>query len=81
MNYLILTSQNVCEMGARVITIILQMKKPRHRKIVTGPKAQPKNGEVRVQLQNPSALIVVNMKGCKAERRELESHLLLTTAL
>lgn len=34
-----------------------------------------------VWLQNPSALIIVDTKGCEEERRKLVSHLLLITAL
>ena len=51
MYYLVLSSPQVCEMRARVTAIILQMKKLRHGKIVTGPKTQVENGAARVQTQ------------------------------
>lgn len=82
MNYLILFLQLVCEMRARVILTILQMEKRRHRKIVTGLKTQLGNGGARIQAglaSGPRALMVVDAKGCKAERSELGSHLLFTT--
>lgn len=49
MHYLILSSPQVCEMRARVITIIFQMKKLRYGKTGTGLKTQVKNGAARVQ--------------------------------
>lgn len=51
MNYLVLSSKQVCEMGARVITTILQMMKLRHGKIVTGLKTELENGGARIQSQ------------------------------
>lgn len=41
----------------------------------------PKFKARSVWLQNPSALIIVDTKGCEEERRGLVSHLLLITGL
>lgn len=73
-------------MRARVVTIILQMKKLRRVKIVTGLKTQLDNDGAMIQIQvglapEHSALIAVDMKGCEAEKMELGSHFLLMAAL